>query len=110
MRIELPAKIKMLSVAIIAAVFISSLIFAYIMLTSDHLDSSRVYTYAAIFAAVFIILNVSLLIIGVWALRRTKAAAKCAACGSALDGGTCPKCTPADAAAESKDNTIRPKG
>jgi len=117
-----PPRTKILIVAIIASVFISSVIFAYIMFTDDSIadDESKALTYAAVFAAVLIILNVSLLIVALRASKRMKEASmtrKCASCGAVIDRAAteCPECRSVQVNEDTylepkrKDNAVRPK-
>jgi ribosomal protein L32 len=121
MRIDMPVKIKALAVALMIAVFISSVVFAYVMTTNDSIseDESKAFTYAVMFAAILIILNAVLLTIGLWALKRSKATSrKCVSCGAAIGSeSTCSKCGTAaaedniylDPRDKGNDDTIRPK-
>ncbi|MDR0334480.1 MAG: hypothetical protein LBH69_01150 [Methanomassiliicoccaceae archaeon] len=96
---DYPKRTRILIVAIITAVFVSSLVFAYIMLTDGSVahDDSRAIMYAAVFAIILIVLNALLLTVALQASRKAKAAAtskKCASCGAVIHRAEteCPEC------------------
>ena len=96
---DFPHNTKILIVSIITAVFVSSVIFAYIMFTDPSVsdDGSKAIMYATVFAIVLIALNVLLLVVALRASKKLKAAAatkKCASCGTVIDRASaeCPEC------------------
>ena len=102
-------------IMIVTAVFMSSVLFAYLMATGDPTEEEST-TYAIVFAAILITLNVSLLVIGIWASRKLRKVSKCASCGAVIKNETvCPKChtvqVDEDSYLEPKDEekVIRPK-
>jgi len=89
----------MLIVAIITCVFLSSVIFAYLMLTDPSIteDASKEAAYAAVFVAALIVMNVLLLYVAFSASKKMKALAvskECASCGAAMHRAEteCPEC------------------
>ena len=112
----------MLIVAIITAVFVSSMIFAYLMLTDPTIseDGSKTAVYAAVFVAVLIVLNVSLLLVALAASKKMKALAaskECASCGAAIRKADpeCPVCHAVQVTGSTyldpkkEEATVRPK-
>jgi len=96
---DYPSRTKYLIIAVITAVFVSSLVFAYVMMTSDYAskDGQRALTYAAVFALILVGLNVLLLVIALRASKKMKKEAmtvRCASCGSPIskDLPRCEKC------------------
>gem|GEM_PF-1586087 len=95
---DIPARTKWTIVCIVTAVFVSSAVFAYIMLTDASVteDESKTLMYAAVFAAILIILNAALLVIGLRASRkaRERTSEKCTSCGAVIDADAteCPQC------------------
>jgi predicted Na+-dependent transporter len=109
-------------IGLIVAVFICSVAFGLIFVTGLADDESKAFTYAAVFAAVFVILNAALLALGYSVYRnmkRQRSALKCVSCGSPVDKGSkaCPVCNAMQPAPTDdvyleprpKDNEIRPK-
>jgi hypothetical protein len=107
--------------AIVTAVFLSSIVFAYIMFSGSVSDDSEL-TYAAVFAVILISLNAVLLAVAVRESRRAKRLAttkRCASCGSEMDrmSTECPGCrkvqvdddTYLDPKVQDTDTKIRPK-
>jgi uncharacterized membrane protein len=95
---DLPKNTKYTIVAVITVIFVSSLVFAYVMINSDYAaDESAAFTYAAVFATVFICLNVLLLVIAIRTSRKMKRESltkKCESCSSTMDRDEtkCPQC------------------
>ena len=119
---DFPSNTKILIVSIITAVFVSSMVFAYIMFTDPSIsgDESKALTYATVFAVLLIVLNVLLLVIALRASKKLKAAAatkKCASCGSVVgkDETECPNCHKIQVNDDTylepkrKESTVRPK-
>jgi cytochrome bd-type quinol oxidase subunit 2 len=88
-------RIKLMIVAIVTAVFVSSVVFAYIMITYDNEAATN--TAAVIFAALMISLNALLLFTVLRESKRARRAAfmkKCASCGAVISrtATECPGC------------------
>jgi hypothetical protein len=110
---EFPKNTKIMIIAVVTSVFVSSLAFAYIMVTNNYVtdDESIALKYAAIFAVILITLNALLLAIALRASRKMKKEAltkKCASCGLSIerDETKCPGC---NAVQVSEDTYLDPR-
>jgi len=119
---DYPPNTKLLIVSIITAVFVSSVIFAYMMFTDPSVsdDESKALMYAAVFAMILIALNLLLLAVALRASKKLKEALmtkKCASCGSVIgkEETECPNCHKIQVTEDTyldpkrKENTVTPK-
>ncbi|MCL2607315.1 MAG: hypothetical protein FWD92_01990 [Methanomassiliicoccaceae archaeon] len=113
---------KILVVVIATTLFISSVIFAMIMVSDESImaDPSRAQFYAAVFIIIILALNVPLLVIALRVSKKLKArmSSECISCGSPMDPderscSVCRTIQPADddvyLKPEDADDEIRPK-
>jgi hypothetical protein len=89
---------KIIFISIVAAVFIVTAVFILLMVTDPSLieDDERMFMLVGVFSAVFVILNLILLMIG-WRETRNAASVslkKCVSCGTKIDqdAKVCTKC------------------
>jgi len=89
---------KIIVVVTAAMLFISSVIFAMIMISDETItaDPSRAQTYAAAFIIIILVLNIPLLFIALKVSKKLKEQTmnKCGSCGSPLGAEeySCPVC------------------
>ena len=90
---------KVLIATVAVALFLSTVIFALTMLNDETIwdDQSRLFTYMAVFFAIFLTLNILLVFVALKASKkvRTKIGTKkCTSCSSfiAADARSCPNC------------------
>ncbi|MDR0791211.1 MAG: hypothetical protein LBE47_01590 [Methanomassiliicoccaceae archaeon] len=119
-------KAKLLFISITAAVFLSTAVFMSAMVTDPSVldDGDRMLTYTMVFVAVFVSLNILLLVIGWRETKRARALTekKCTSCRASMapDVRVCPKCRAMqplilnenvymDPKGKDPDRTIRPK-
>ncbi|MDR0791150.1 MAG: hypothetical protein LBE47_01255 [Methanomassiliicoccaceae archaeon] len=117
---------KVLFVSIVAAVFIVTAVFVSLIISDPSVieDGDRMFMYVGVYAAVFAILNITLLMIAWRETRSTRSATakKCVSCGTLMDqvAKVCPKCRAIqplilneniylDPKGRPSDRTVRPK-
>jgi len=90
---------KLTIVAVSAALFMLSAVFAIFLLTNESVmeDLDKLFVYMAAFLIAFVILNVLLVIVVIRASKKLKIRIemkKCVSCSSMIqkDAGSCPKC------------------
>jgi len=96
---SVPSRTKTLIIGLIAAVFITSLLFGYIAVTDPDIpdDESRTLMFAVIFLTVFLSLNLILMFVGLKAYAATRkrmTARQCTECNASIpvNAAACPQC------------------
>jgi len=108
---------KVLIVAVATVLFLSTAIFALVMLNNEEIwdDLGTVFTYMAVFFTVFLVLNVLLVVLTIKASRNAKNAGtetkRCTSCSSVLpaDARSCHICHAAQPIVLNDDAYLRPR-
>ena len=110
-----PKRMKIIFVSLVAAIFVFSVMFAYVFVIDGSVaeDDSKAFAYAAAFAAVFIILNAAMLLLGYIIFRRAKEQTmkRCVSCDAliAQNAEACPECDAVQPLPMNEDTYLEPK-
>jgi len=110
------ARSKILIIAVAVALFLSTVVFALTMLNNEEVweDLGTLFTYMAVFFAVFFTLNILLVVVTLRASRKAKVrtdAKRCTSCSSTIpaDARSCPKCHTVQPMAVDENMYLRPR-
>jgi len=109
-------EMRVIFVSLIVAIFACSMIFGYVFVIDGSIsdDESKAYTFAAVFAAVFIILNLLLLVVGYMIFKKAKRQRmmrSCTSCGTPINAGvaSCPECAAVQPVPADENTYLEPK-
>ena len=110
-----PRRLKIIFMSLVAAIFICSVAFAFVFVIDGSMaeDESRAFTFALIFAVVFIALNAVMLLTGYMIFRkaREQSMKKCVSCGTLIGANAkaCSKCSTIQPISADDDMYLEPK-
>ncbi|MCL1904957.1 MAG: zinc ribbon domain-containing protein [Methanomassiliicoccaceae archaeon] len=111
------SNVKLITVTAATVLFAATMVFIYLLMTDESIlaDRSKTFVYAAAYIAVFVILNVLLLVTVFRSSRKLKMLAskkRCASCDALMDidASFCPKCSAIQPDAVTEDVYMEPKG
>jgi len=110
-----PRRLKIIFMSLVAAIFICSAVFAFVFVIDGSVaeDESKAFTFALIFAVVFIALNAVMLITSYIIFRKAKEQTmkRCVSCDTLIEANAraCPKCSTVQPMTIDEDMYLEPK-